>query len=100
MDSSKLRSPADNGFLLFGFPTYKNTMGQEHSVFSRETYMLDMRGVSTRESGGIKANTKLPKLHEPRANPPSRISDYNDERRHDHEYTRRVRPSTLQKLVK
>ena len=56
--------------------------------------------MGTKESDGIKADTELPKPHEPRVDPTPRMSDHDDERKHEFDYTRRVRPSMLQKLVK
>lgn len=75
-------------------------MCQDCSSFLKDTYMPDMRGMSTWENNGIQANTELTKTHELRVDPPRRMSDYNDERRYDQEYIQSVRPSTLQKLVK
>ena len=62
--------------------------------------MPDMRGMGTRESNGIKADTELPKPYEPRVDPTPRMSDHEDERKLDYDYTQKVRPSMLQKLVK
>ena len=91
--------PQNNGLPMFGFP-YTNTMGRENGIFMRDTYMPDMRGMGTREMGSIKTNTKLPKPYEPRVDPIPRMSDHEDERKLDYDYTQKVRPSMLQKLVK
>ena len=66
----------------------------------RDTYTLDMRGMGTRKTGSTKADTELPEPHEPRVDPIPRMSDHDDERKHDYDYTQKVRPSMLQKLVK
>ena len=95
----ELRSPTYNVLPLFGFPTYTNTIGQEHSVFMKDTYMRDMRGVSTWESNGIKAMKELPNPHDMSVYHP-RISDQEEERKLDQEYTQRVKSFLLQKLVK
>ena len=96
----QFRSPTNNGLPMFGFPRYTNIMGQEDSTFIRDTYTPDRRGMGTKESGGIKVDTELPKPHGTRVDPTARMSDHNDERKHDYDYTQRVRPSMLQKLVK
>ena len=85
---------------MFGFPRYTNTMGRENGIFMRDTYTPDMRGMGTRETGSIKTDTELSKPHEPRVDPIPKMSDHDDERKHDYDYTRKVRPSMLQKLVK
>ena len=87
----QLRSLTNDGLPMFGLPSYTNTMGREDNTFMRDNYMPDMRGMDTRESSGIKANTELPKPPEPRVDPTPRMSDFNDERKHDYDFTQRVR---------
>ena len=100
VDLPQFRSPTNNGLPMFGFPKYTNTMVWEDNTFMRDTYMPDMRGMGTREMGSIKADIELPKSYEPRVDPIPRMSDHEDERKLDYDYTRKVRPSMLQKLVK
>ena len=81
-DLLQFRSPTDNGFSFFRIPSYTNTMGRENNTSMRDTYMPNMRGMNTWKSSGIKANIELPKTRELRVDPPLRMSDHNNERKH------------------
>ena len=65
----------------------------------RYTHMHDMRGVSMVKSSGIKATRELTKPHGMKVDPLG-MSDRDKGGKHDDEYTQKVRPSMLQKLVK